>query len=738
MTRERMELLARVWRRRITAREVLFVAAAGCAAVAGAAFWLPLTIVLPAAFALAAVTLMARLAQLQPWKLGAPHVARHLDRAFPELEESSELWLRPPAALTFVERLQRRRVDEVAEHLDPSLGAPARDFLRAAWICFAAGVVLLAAALMWSMARGGPRGAWPVEQTSATGDETTQTPPPATVSPKIERAELAVAPPAYTGRPERVVSGLNAEIEEGSAVAWSITMDREVQELRVRFGSRDDDALLLRSDDNRTFRAEHTIRETSLYSVRAPLPDQTVWAPTELYSIKVIKDRAPVVKILQPAAPRTEIAPPSAPEAPAPTVAVEVLISDDYAIKDAHLIATVAKGTGEAVKFREQTFPFDGREPVAQEPNARRFVKTFDLRALGLEPGDELYFHVEAADNREPTSNRARSETRFIVLKGTDQSVSSPGAGVAGLNLVPQYFRSQRQIIIDTEKLIVDQPTLPAAEFRDRANNLAIDQQLLRQRYGQFLGEEAETHEEHSPDDGHDHGAEMPAPPPRNQDQIAAQFGHQHDSQDTATLFDREVKGTMRQALAAMWEAERFLRVANPGEALVPENRALQILKELQQADRAYVQRVGFEAAPINFAERRLRGDVTDVPVTASLPAPAPQPDAAEEAIRMALRAAPWQQAEPTSWAALREIEPALTAAATREPEAFMAGLQALRGLLTGEAAQRESRLDLERALLRILPAAKPQPARSREVSPSLAKPYFDSLGRVEATEPAG
>jgi hypothetical protein len=35
-------------------------------------------------------------------------------------------------------------------------------------------------------------------------------------------------------------------------------------------------------------------------------------------------------------------------------------------------------------------------------------------------------------------------------LKGPEQTVSTPGAGVAGVNLVPEYFRSQRQIIIDT------------------------------------------------------------------------------------------------------------------------------------------------------------------------------------------------------------------------------------------------------------------------------------------------
>jgi hypothetical protein len=76
-------------------------------------------------------------------------------------------------------------------------------------------------------------------------------------------------------------------------------------------------------------------------------------------------------------------------------VLVDVMASDDYGITDAHLVATVAKGTGEAVKFREQKIAFDTDAPG--DNGSRRFIKTLDLLALGLEPGDELYFHVEAA-----------------------------------------------------------------------------------------------------------------------------------------------------------------------------------------------------------------------------------------------------------------------------------------------------------------------------------------------------
>jgi hypothetical protein len=287
------------------------------------------------------------------------------------------------------------------------------------------------------------------------------------------------------------------------------------------------------------------------------------------------------------------------------------------------------------------------------------------------------------------------------------------------VNLIPQYFRSQRQIIIDTEKLIADQPTLAVSEFRNRANNLAIDQQLLRQRYGEFLGEEADhaaepaeasgEHEEHSPDDGHDHGPPAAAGAPQTQQEIMEEYGHQHDSQDEATLFDRETKGTMRQALAAMWEAERFLRVAQPREALGPENRALEIIKALQQADRSYVQRVGFEAAPIDFAARRLRGEVDDVPERI-VPDAAVAPGSPVEAdIREVLGRAPWRRttAQPLTAdevEALRRIEPALMNAANENTGLSLGALEELRRLAAGEALAPGKQSALEAALLQMLP----------------------------------
>jgi hypothetical protein len=232
----------------------------------------------------------------------------------------------------------------------------------------------------------------------------------------------------------------------------------------------------------------------------------------------------------------------------------------------------------------------------------------------------------------------------------------------------------------------------------------------------------------------HDHAPDEAGPPgaPKTAAQITAEFSHQHDKADEATFFDSGQKATLRDVLAAMWESEGFLRTIRPAEALPAENRALELLKELQQSDRAYVQRVGFEPAPINFAERRLRGELGSIPAVATAPAVSPPVDADLAAVRAALGAVAWARAGPgftrEELAALRPAEGPLTRAATRMPEKFLDALQALRLALADDAVPAGARDTIARSLAQLLPAAEALPDRPHESSPALAEPYFKAL----------
>ena len=204
-----------------------------------------------------------------------------------------------------------------------------------------------------------------------------------------------------------------------------------------------------------------------------------------------------------------------------------------------------------------------------------------------------------------------------------------------------------------------------------------------------------------------------------------------HDEGEKPGFFDRETKGTMQDALGAMWQAEGFLRTTRPQEALAPEHRALEILKDLQQSARAYVQHVGFDAPPIKVAQRRLQGDATGVPPLTNVPNSLPPTDPAVQSIRSALSAL--TQSAPVAPETWQAVELALTAAATRQPDDFLPGLQALRLLRADHPNSARELPAVESALLRLLPPAQSLPTRPDDLHPALSTPYLQALETGEA-----
>ncbi len=758
MNRQRLEQLARVWRQRIVARDLLYALASALMADASARWVLePWRWQVPLLAFLGA--LLVRFGASRPWSLDTAKIARHLDRTRPELEESAALCLRPPESLTLLERLQLNRIShQASESLttqklrDPSPGEPARNFLHPAWGWLAIGAAL---AIMTAI-RSARHPDTPVSAPTIARPSVTSL---ATPLPTVLTNVFTITPPRYTGHAARRVEGNTAEAEEGANVVWDVEVNGSIRDACLVAGSI---KILLNAKTGHRFTGTVVVAESTLFTLSGTLADGSAWNPPELFSIKVVKDQPPTVRIVQPAQTRTEIVPPDA------SVAVEVNVTDDYAVADAHLVATVAKGSGESVKFREQAVPFDDFAQ-GEAPTARRFTKTLDLAALGLEPGDELYFFVEVHDNRQPVANRTRSETRFLRLRGPEERPTTTGRGIAGVNLVPQYFRSERQLIIDTEKLVAERATLSDATFRERGNDLGADQALLRLRYGRFLGEDQEEspltdhletpldplqaappaaapgphaaasiaqrfRQEHVEQDREGGGEETAPRTPGNgapltAEQVRQPFVDSHDQHDKNTFFDSETKGTMRDALAAMWEAESYLRTARPEQALAPEGRALEILKALQQSARAYVQHVGFEAPPLKVMERRLKGDVENVPARGTVINPVAVNDPSA-AIRAAL--AGLARSGTLSGEAMEAVQGPLAAAAAKQPEEFLAGAQTLRKLPAGGKVSVEDLAVVQRALLRLLPPANMLPARREEPVPGLAVRYYQALPKPE------
>lgn len=537
-------------------------------------------------------------------EITAAALARHLNRTMPALEESAELLLEASDTLPRLAQLQRQRV---VGYLGTGASAPGlptgvyRGPAKAAAWMTAGAVLLLAVPAAGRDAEGFRTNKDASDMALAVSGMLT-----------IRLESVTVRPPAYTGRPLRRNKGWELEVEEGAMVTWTVSASQAVQggQLITAAG----DTAVATVADGRIAVSLPATRST-LYRLHLTGPAGESVAFDD-HRMLVQPDAAPVLTIIQPA--QRTLVYPGDPQ----RIDVEALARDDFGVDSLAIVATVSKGQGEGVKFREQRLGFTARERRGNGGLLLR--RTLDLTALELEPGDELYFHITATDHRTPTPNEARSETIFVTLVDTTRLASGPGTGVA-LDVAPDYFRSQRQLIIDTEKLLADRRGLSQDVFMGRSNGLGIDQGLLRLRYGQFMGDEfegempASGREAHADDHAHDATPQTPPTPGQvvipgdPQPDLMAELTHQHDDPENATLLAPQVKAMLRNAITAMWSAELHLRLGDPRKSLPFQHEALELLQEIRQDARAYVLRVGFEPPPLEPDIKRLTGSQTDI-----------------------------------------------------------------------------------------------------------------------------
>ena len=624
------------------------------------------------------------------WRRGpvnAQVVARHLNRTMPAVEESADLLLHSEEQLSPLERLQRARVERRLEALTRPPHLPTRGMVLA---CSSAAVILIVTA---GLVSGGVRIREPGPM--AAPRSTRPAPPPG--PPRVLGVEIRLRPPSYTGRLERTTHEWDLNVEQGAHVTWRVRTDRPAD--AVSLVTSDGDTLRSRPLGAGVYEVAAVAEHSLLYQVA--LRDGATEVTADYHRLTVVADEPPTLTIVHPA-PRTAIAP-----GEPLIVPLEVVAGDDYGVAEASIVATVTAGSGEAVKFREVTLPFDAR---VRQPDDRTVVlrRTLNLAALQMGPGDELYFYVIARDRHTPQPNSGRSDTYFISLIDTANVVVADLSGLAVTGL-PEYLRSERQIIIDTERLIAEAARLSVPVFRDRSDAIGFDQHALRDRYGEMAGDETVTQ-----------GTEPT-------------IEHEHDVAENTTLLAQSVKDKLQAALAQMWDAELQLRTYDPRAALPFEYRALDLLKQAQQATRVYVQRTGFEPPPLEPDRKRLTGTLTDIANASRQRTDSEVP--AFPAIRGGLEAAQRLAAggnrRAGDAATLERAGREVARLAIERPGEQLETLRALRALIAslGDSSRvcRECALRSTRGFWQALPTPDPEAGGTRAAG-GLAQTYFDLL----------
>lgn len=590
--------MARAARQRVVSGHVLAGSgiATACAAVAWRAWGIPAMVAVVAVAVAGCVAVAWRRAR----RHDAAWVASRLDATRRDLDDSTGLLLAPPGSLGPLQELQRARLEQRLRERPPGDLRPAWPWraIAAAW-CVAA--VVVAWALLWPQAA-------PTAPTKTDGV--------AAVPPELVAARLRIDPPAYTGIAAGEGTELDVQAPAGSRLRWTLRF--EPQPAAVALVLHDGGRIDLRREGG-DWVAETRLQASMLYRVVA----EGEAAQGRLHRIDAVPDAPPRVRVRIPERGLVLADPPPR----AWTLSFEA--EDDHGLQpEARLLVTRTEGTGENIRFHEHVLVLRGRG----DRRALRFDASLDPAAYGLQRGEDLVARLEVRDNRMPEAQATRSAS--VILRWPEQTVMG-AEGLEGLarQVLPAYFRSQRQIIIDAEALIAEKPRLSAEAFAARSDSLGVDQRLLRLRYGQFLGEESEGtprppptsdlpvddagegHDDgdgHAHDDGHDHGGAGPDSAAEtkgfgNPAGLLEAFGHTHDLPEAATLLDPKTKEILRKALREMWQSELHLRQAAPEQALPYAYRALEFIKQVQQADRIYLQRVGTRLPPIDET-RRLSG----------------------------------------------------------------------------------------------------------------------------------
>lgn len=684
----------------------------------------------------------ARYFQLGLHDLSEREIAIYLNRQFNQLEDSTDLLITPMEELRPIQQLQRQRLLKVIEQEVSKVNWPHQWPIALAILL--AGLVSLGMARTW----GDPvpvdafHALEPVMGEMNSDSETL-------IPVELIDQTIRIQPPAYTGRPAYHSSAFDLEVPESSTVNWQLHFSGQPEAVKLVF-SNGDSTLLKQADE--TFSISRSVRQSGYYSLQ--WMDRGELKTSDFYKLGVIEDQPPQVAVTN----QQQFV--ELPWEAEIAITVNARMSDDYGLTEAYAIATVSKGSGESVKFREEKLPLTdpGRIGGKQLQASLRL----NTQKLGMEPGDELYYYIQAWDNRTPQRQSSRTETFFIAIQDTSTQMISFEGGL-GVDLMPEYFRSQRQIIIDSEKLLTERSSIQKKAFDNRSNDLAYGQKVLRLRYGQFLGEEFESGMTAQPEpeteaapegeeevleqyghahdtdnehnlvaEEHDHEHEHEENPGSEEQEgspIEA-FAHSHDNMEEATFFIQSVKSKLRAALSMMWDAELHLRMNDPASSLPYQYKILKLLKEISQDSRIYVHRTGFDAPPLK-EEKRLTGELEEITNPRSI-----YQSTANQIYPAIRRAAPrleemMRNLPASLTTADRELLAAagneLAGAAIEQPDLYLERLSTLKQILDGELTTAKLRL-IRKAFWRLLPDLPRAPGNVRVTDHPLQNAFIQQL----------
>jgi hypothetical protein len=555
------------------------------------------------------------------------NLLQHLNRLYPELQESAQLITRDDISLSVLQALQKHKTLTKIEYIlsdkhneiSPTIFNQKSiiSFVFSAFFCTTLALLFIYFNSTWlplfNLSENDSVNISVSKDKSAAASQTLL----------LTHNEITITPPTYTQLNSRQQKDLNVKTVEGSMLRWQLAFNHAVDSVFIEFSNSKKSYFTRQNND--FYSPERIATYTSVYRLGVKVNGVETLLP-DIYTITVVKDQKAKINIILPKKTITEIATQGNTE-----VLTHVKVTDDFTVTKVEILASIAKGSGESVKFRDQTFNFDSTDVI---DGVDHYYINWQLKSLGMEPGDELYFTVIAWDNHEPKAQKTSSSTKIIRwLEDEDSTVMFEGTL---MNVMPEYFKSQRQIIIETIDLINDKDELSTEKFVITSELLGVAQRELKEKYGQYLGDEVEdgggshamshdaneqlsssAEEDHHHDESEHHSSDDFTIKGFGTDKsgsrdVISQFGHNHEEADIGIMARQDPKALMKRSINNMWQAESHLMLSAPDKALSYEEEALKYLNMAKKAERIYVKRLGFEPPPVS-EQRRYQADLNDI-----------------------------------------------------------------------------------------------------------------------------
>ena len=352
--------------------------------------------------------------------------------------------------------------------------------------------------------------------------------------PYVDRMQLTLDYPAYTGLPdETIAEGGDITALRGTRVRVRVTSTLPVDGGGIVVDGADPVPLAVDSVTGE-LTGSFRVRSDGFYHIAlaAPSGERVEASPRD--EIDALSDGAPIVAFEEPGRDVQATA--------IDELFVEARAEDDYGVGSLTLHYTVNGGAESTVDL------YGGRGGLAEVTAGH----TLYLEEYGLEPGDLVAYWATAADNDAVGGTKdATSDIYFVQIRPFSRDYSAaesrgmPQQSAAGEAPDGDLSELQRQIIAGTFNLVRDSAAFSEAEYRENLNTLALSQERLR-------------------------------------DQTRTLAQRMVARQVTADTAFQRIAEILPRAAEIMDTAAMRLRDLTPGDALPPEQRALQ---QLQRAE---------------------------------------------------------------------------------------------------------------------------------------------------------